>query len=143
MSLRIDLQTSRLLRFLQAGQIVLAMLATFLLAAEFLPALLLLVPVARILLPAQAVKKQPRALVLMAEEWYLVFEEDVVCADLCEEYYCTNWLQILQFHVQKNAAGKRECVWVVILPDSAGAEQRRKLRVALRWYGFARNAATQ
>ena len=84
--------------------------------------------------------------------------------------WCSDWLQVLRFAVSVNvterggtesdvtesgAAGSTsggEPAWrrfgqrrlsVVILPDSASAQSRRRLRVLLRWHSFSIGVPTQ
>lgn|GEM_PF-6516766 len=79
--------------------------------------------------------------------------------------WCNDWLQVLRFAVpvdvterdgtESGAAGSTsggEPAWrrfgqrrlsVVILPDSASAQSRRRLRVLLRWHSFSNGVPTQ
>lgn len=141
MSLRIDLRPSRLLRVLQITQMALAILATALVAVQYLPALLLLVPLGMGLWSLRDTNSNPRALVLMEDDWYLVYDEHVLKADLCAEFHCKAFLQVLQFRLECSNGIVRKHVWTVILPDSASHEDRRRLRVVLRWHGFPMKSA--
>lgn len=65
--------------------------------------------------------------------------------------WCNEWLQVLRFKplvddcslvgITGTMQGRRwrwqRRLSVVILPDSASAQSRRRLRVLLRWHGFA------
>ena len=141
MSLRIDLRPSRLLSVLQVFQMLLAIVATGLLVAEFPPASLLLLPIGLGLWRMQHANGKPRAIVLMENDWYLVYAEHVMKAELCDEFHCTDWLQIIQFRVQSAPELACRRVWALILPDSATGEDRRRLRVVLRWHGFPGKSA--
>lgn len=143
MSIRIDLRPSRLLAQLQAVQITLAAMACLLLMQNFSIALVLFVPLfvaaARLHYP----RRGPRALVLMADEWHLIYDQHVCQAELQERVHCGEFLQILQFKVQDNGHGRARCEWVLILPDSADVTARRKLRTLLRWYPFPATAVAE
>jgi hypothetical protein len=54
---------------------------------------------------------------------------------LRRQCYCSSYLQIIEF-----VSTDRKCHTLVILPDCANAESRRKLRLVLRWYLFPEHA---
>lgn len=54
---------------------------------------------------------------------------------LRRQCYCSSYLQILEF-----VSADRKCQTLIILPDCASAENRRKLRLVLRWYLFPEHA---
>jgi hypothetical protein len=141
MALRIDLQASRILSALQLGQLLLALTATLLLALDTTLAILLIVPIGvcahSLITPPQS----PRALVLMDEEWFLVYAEQVASATLREQFHCSSWLQILEFKVGQDNCCESTSIRLVILPDSASSASRRQLRTVLRWYHFPLTAA--
>lgn len=141
MSLRIDLRPSRILFLVQQGQLVLASIATALLAIDSQLALLWLLPLG---VCAHNLRKRPatpRAVVLMADEWYLMYDEQVIPATLKEQFHCSSWLQILEFTVQQEATAGLTRLTLIILPDSASSASRRQLRTVLRWYRFPITAA--
>lgn len=140
MSFRIDLQPSRLLLRLQAAQIGLALAACLLVLQNSLLLLLLFVPLS--LAGRQWLQGQrgPRALVLMENEWYLVYEQDVYQAQLQQRVYCTEHLQILLFSLWDEGKREMRSEQVLILPDSAATGARRQLRTLLRWYPFPASA---
>jgi len=143
MSLRIDLRPSRFLALLLLGQFFLGISAVFLLATEALFALLLLLPIGA---GAHFLRRRPvspRALVLMADKWHLVYEERVECAVLKDEFFCTSWLQVLEFQVQEGTSRADRGIFVTIFPDSASAAERRQLCSVLRWYHFPRCFAAE
>jgi len=142
-SLRIDLQTSRILSHLLLGQVALALVAILLLAADSPFALLLLLPVGAGAHFLRNPPVGPRALVLMGDEWYLVYQEEVAAAVLKDEFHCTSWLQILEFQVSQGTPQGNGSIFVPILPDSASVAERRELRSILRWYRFARGIEAQ
>lgn len=43
--------------------------------------------------------------------------------------YCTSWLQVVQF--RRQAARNRRAFWLMVLPDTADADTRRRLRAWL------------
>jgi len=141
MSLRVDLRASRFLAFLVLGQYLLAGIAVLLLLVHSLFALLLLLPIGA---GAHFLRHRPvgpRALVLMAGEWKLVYEERIASAELKDEVHCSSWLQILEFQVQEGDSLDPGTVFVTIFPDSSSAAERRQLRAILRWYHFPHMAA--
>ncbi len=143
MSLRIDLRPSRILNFVQQGQLLLACLATMLLASDSLLALLLLLPIG---VYAHSLRKRPftpNALVLMSDEWFLMCNEHVIPATLKDQFHCSTWLQILEFKLQHDATPGHARLTLVILPDSASSASRRQLRTMLRWYHFPCAAAAE
>lgn len=136
MSLRIDLSPSRILFLARQGQLLLACIATLLLAVDSLLALLWLLPLAVCTLQLRKRQEAPRALVLMADEWFLVYDDLVTPATLKEQFHCSSWLQILEFNVQPDAMPGLTRLTLVILPDSASCAARRQLRTVLRWNRF-------
>lgn len=136
MSLRIDLRVSRLLQWLQSAQIVLAALACLYLTREFQWALIVLLPVLLATAKIGASHLTPRALVLLGDEWHLVYDQKVCRAQLYEQVHCGNWMLILQLKRWDDTTGKAQREWLVILPDSASCESRRRLRSVLRWQTF-------
>lgn len=137
MSFRIDLQPSRLLLRLQAVQIGLGLAACLIVLQYSLLPLLLFVPLSLTVRQWFSDQRGPRALVLMGDEWYLVYEQDVYKAVLRPRVYCTEHLQILQFSLWDEGQPKMRSEQVLILPDSADTDARRQLRTMLRCYPFS------
>ncbi len=137
MSFRIDLHPSRVLLRLQGVQLALALAACLHLVHASAFALLLCLPL--LLAVRKLVKPQPgpRALVLMADEWYLVYEQDVCKAELQQYFHCTEHLLILHFRIRDAVQDVMRTEQVLVLPDSADCKARRALRALLCWYRFA------
>lgn len=136
MSLRIDLRASMILLCLQTAQIALAVVAAIHLANDFDAALWLLFPIGAAAHTLFQARAMPRALVLMSDQWHLVYEQEVLTVELCDEFHSSPWLQILHFKQPDNDSGRSRNIRVILLPDSAAQEERRNLRVLLRWYRF-------
>jgi hypothetical protein len=141
MALRIDLSASRILFVLQLGQLLLALTATLLLALDTTLAILLIVPIGVCAHSLTNPPQSPRALVLMDDEWFLVYDEQATSATLREQFHCSSWLQILEFKVGQDDFPASTGIRLVILPDCASSASRRQLRTVLRWYRFPLTAA--
>jgi len=135
------LQASRLLYAVEWAQLALAIAAIALLAGNHLLALVLMLPIGAGASYLSRRPLMPRAVVILAEEWNLVFEDRVARAVLRHEYYCTSWLQILVFDIQEDERSAAEKVNVFLLPDSASSADRRRLSTVLRWYHFPPRAS--
>ncbi len=129
-----------MLLYMQVVQLVVAFAACLHAMATRPFALLICLP---LLLAAGALHRKkpgPRALVLMGDEWYLVYEEQVSKARLEQHFHCTEHLQILQFRHQDEVRDVLRTEQVLVLPDSADSSARRRLRSLLRWYSFPASA---
>ena len=141
MALRIDLRASRILFVLQLGQLLLALTAMLLLALDAPLAILLIVPIGVCAHSLKNPPQFPRALVLMDDEWFVVYDEQATSATLREQFHCSSWLQILEFKVGQDDCPESTRIRLVILPDCASSASRRQLRTVLRWYHFPLPAA--
>jgi hypothetical protein len=140
-SIRIDLHPSRLLLCFQTVQIALAVLACLCLLEWSALSLLVLLPLIPAFWHLFHPQHGPRALVLMTDEWHLVYDQEVCRAELQERVYCAEYLQILQFKVWDEGQHRARHEQVLILPDSTDSAARRRLRALLRWYPFPAAAA--
>lgn len=127
---------------LQNVQIGVALVACILLLETSALSLFLLLPPLIAALSLRLQQRGPRALVLMADEWHLVYEQSVSKAQLHEQVYCGELLQLLQFRVTDDKCARPRVEWVLILPDTADAAARRQLRTLLRWYPFPGESAS-
>ena len=129
-----------MLLYMQGVQLALAFAACLHAMADTPFALLLCLPLLLAAVALHRRKPGPRALVLMGDDWYLVYKEVVSEAKLEQHFHCTENLQILQFRHRDERRDELRTEQVLVLPDSADSSARRQLRSLLRWYAFPANA---
>lgn len=143
MFLRIDLRRSMALVAIHSLFHLCAFLALFHTSVSVWIRFLLALIIAASVLRSRLFATRVEALRFTEDSVFLIMRGRTVECILESECHCTEWLQVLKFrekmaeqqHGNANTSPRRFCV--IIAPDSAGASNRRQLRVLLRWHHFS------